>query len=560
MLLTLLLGGRGPAAADDIASPTSAYPAGAAKTSSRADPSRAIEERFRRLEALIGQQAEQIRRLSEENRQLAGRIQGRPAVVRDPRVTPAQSDATSTPPLPDAIPPGTTIEDAAPPGGLAAPVPPYLGTEIRGLGDTASVYSALLESGNDAIPDAEGLGQVRRYLTGFYDKGFVLVAPDDRQATPFALKLNVTTQLRYTGFTRTVKNWTDSSGLVLPLYNRSYFALNRNWFAFSGFAFSPRLQFNATVFSTSATNQTIAMGSLSYDFNEALTLSSGYFKVPGTREWIESARYTLGADRTMANTFFRPAISPGLWASGEPLDGFFYYAGIFNDFNSLSNSASRISNNMTYSGNVWWEPLRPFGPGFTDEEYHERPAIRTGASLTYQRTLREPDLQRGLTNPENTILRLSDGTPIFQPGALARGVTLMGANVALFSYDLALKYRGFSLSGEYYGRWIYGLNARGGALPASVLNLFDTGGFAQFSFAVVPKQVEVFARTSGVFGKFGDGSEYGGGANWYVLSNRNIRLTFEAKRVNHSSASNVLYGYFAGESGMLYQLQLLTDF
>ena len=77
---------------------------------------------------------------------------------------------------------------------------------------------------------------------------------------------------------------------------------------------------------------------------------------------------------------------------------------------------------------------------------------------------------------------------------------------------------------------------------------------------MIPKKFELFARTSGVFGPFGDGSEYGGGANWYAFSNRNVRVTFEAKRLNHSSANNILYGYFAGESGMLYQLQLLTDF
>ena len=268
----------------------------------------------------------------------------------------------------------------------------------------------------------------------------------------------------------------------------------------------------------------------------------------------------MGADCTMANTFFRPSISPGIWVNGEPLDGFFYHAGISNDFNSAYNGASRVSDNMTYSGNIWWEPLGKFGPGFTDEEYHENLAIRTGTSLTYQRAQREPNLQLGQTNPENTILRVADGTPLFQPGALAPGVTLEAAKVALFSYDLAFKYRGFSLSGEYHGRWIYGLDTLGGHVSKADLNMFDTGGLAQVSYAVVPKRFDVFARTSGVFGNFGDGSEYGGGANWYAFSNRNVRLTFEAKRINHSSASNVLYGYFAGESGMLYQLQLLTDF
>ena len=509
----------------------------------------------------MSKQAEQIRQLSEENRKLAGQTRGRSVASSDPRVTPAQTDATSTPALPSPAIPGVAVNDsAASPPEPAFTVPLESESAARGLEDTPSPYSSLLDAGNDAIPELDPSELTRPYLTGFYDEGFVLVAPNDKQRTPFALKLNVTTQLRYTGFSRSVATWTDSSGVVQPVYNRSYFALNRNWFSFTGFAFSPQLRFNATVFTTSTTNVTVVQGFITYEFSKALALGSGYYKVPGTREWIESARYTLGADRTMANTFFRPSISPGVWANGEPLDGFFYYAGIFNDFNSTSIGANRINNNMTYSGNIWWEPLGKFGPGFADEEYHERLVVRTGTSLTYQRSYREPDLQLGQTNPENTILRLSDATPIYQHGALAPGVTLTAANVALFSYDLAFKYRGFSLSTEYYGRWIYGLDATGGAVPKAYLNMFDTGGLAQLSYALVPRKFELFARTSGVFGPFGDGSEYGGGANWYAFSNRNVRATFEAKRINHSSANNLLYGYFAGESGMLYQLQLLTDF
>jgi hypothetical protein len=520
-----------------------------------------VEDRLRRLEALVGQQADQMRQLSEENRVLTNEVRTRKNASADPRVEPAQVEAGSTPALPSPTLPAETLDEiaASPPD---APSTPVTDDEsgIRGLYDVPSSYSALLESGNDAISGIDTSSANRSFITGRYDQGYVLVAPNDKQITPFALKLNVTNQLRYTGFARSVATWTDSSGRVLPVFNRSYFALNRNWFSFTGFAFSPRLQFNATVFSTSTLNQTVAMGTVTYTFSKALSVASGYYKVPGTREWIESARYTLGADRTMANTFFRPSISPGVWANGEPFDGFFYYAGIFNDFNSTSNGAERVNNNMTYSGNIWWEPLGPFGPGFADEEYHDRLVVRTGGSLTYQRSRREPDLQLGQTNPENTILRLSDGTPLFQPGALAPGVTLTGADIALFSYDLAFKYRGFSLSGEYYGRWIYGLDGHGGPVPHSELNIFDTGGLAQLSYAVVPRQLEVFARTSGVFGPFGDGSEYGGGANWYAFSTRNVRMTFEAKRINHSPANNLLYGYFAGESGMLYQLQLLTDF
>jgi len=511
--------------------------------------------------------ADQNKRLFEENRKLADQIRARPAAPVDPGVVPAQTAAAPTPTPPSPSPPAAS-EDLPPPA-VASPVSddsasvtavPTMPMAAAPVLNVPPAFSALLESGGGPIDPGADAGQGREFLAGRYDKGFVLVEPTDEQRTPFALKFNLTTQVRYTAFARAARTWTDSSGLVLPILQQSNFELNRSWFTFSGFAFSPRLRFNTSVFTSSTRNVTVAMGAISYVFGKALTLSGGYFKVPGTREWIESNRYTLGADRTMANTFFRPSVSPGVWITGEPLKGLYYYNGIFNDFNTAALGTDRRNNHMTYAANVWWEPLGAFGPGYSDEEYHEDLAVRTGSSFTFHRSLREPNLQAGLTNPENTILRLSDGTPLFQPSALAPGVTLSAASVALFSYDLAFKYRGFSLSGEYYARWIYDLDSRGGPVPRADRTIFDTGGFAQFAYAVIPRRFELFARSSYVTGPFGSGSEWGGGTNWYVFADRNVRGTFEVKKINHSPASNSLYGYFAGESGTLFQLQLLTDF
>lgn len=514
-----------------------------------------VEERFRRLERIVAEQAEQIRRLSDENRKLADR-------AREESPGPP---ATTLPAIVDEATP-TPAEAGDDPGG-ASDSPPDAGPSPSSSSDPAGSWraergalSALMDAGDESIPEPDAAWSPRSFIAGAYDKGYVLVAPSDRQRTPFSLKLNVTTQVRYTGFARSVESWTDSAGLVLPVRNRSFFTLNRNWFSFSGFAFDPRLRFNATVFSTSATNQTIAFGLVSYEFSKAFIASSGYYKVPGTREWIESARYPLGVDRTMANTFFRPGISPGVWAQGEPVRNVYYYAGVFDDLSSVINTASRTTTNMTYAANAWWEPLGSFGPGYADEEHHESPVVRLGASVVYNRSRREPNLALGQTNPENTILRLSDGTPLYQRDALAPGVTIQAAHVLLASYDLSLKYRGLSLSTEAYTRWITDLEPNGRAPRGALDDIADVGGFVQGSYALIPKRFELFARTSGVFGRFGDGSDYGGGANWYVFANRNVRATFEAKRINHSPADNVLYGYFAGQSGTLFQVQLLTDF
>jgi hypothetical protein len=76
----------------------------------------------------------------------------------------------------------------------------------------------------------------------------------------------------------------------------------------------------------------------------------------------------------------------------------------------------------------------------------------------------------------------------------------------------------------------------------------------------MPSKLETFARSSFVTGQFGGGYEVGGGVNWYFRNSRDWRATFEILNINHSPAQNLLTGYRAGESGMLYQLQLFTDF
>ena len=521
-------------------------PADSAEASpgSNSASSNEVEDRFQHLETLLSKQAEQIDKLSSENQKLVEQVRELSTGAANPEVQ--HLPGAVSPPLPDP----SLVE------------PQSLFTS-QGMGSVPSnspvMGSALQEAGNYAAPAAHHASADRTFLAGLYNDGFVLVAPSDKQKTPFALKLNISTQVRYTGFYKSADSWTDSAGHVWPIINRSYFALNRNFFSFSGFAFSPNLLYNVTVFSTSTTNQTIAIGALSYVLDKGLSLNAGYYKVPGTREWLEPIRQ-LGADRTMANTFFRPSVSPGFWLSGEPLERLHYIMGIYNDVNSMSSNAFRGNTNMTYAGHVWWEPLGEFGVGYGDAVYHKNLVMRTGSSLVFSRSRLEANPNPYQTNPENTVLMLSNGTPLYEPGALGKGISVNATNLLLYSYDLAFKYRGVSLSGEYYARWFFDLGTASGAVPSANQTIFDNGGLAQISAPIVPRHLELFARSSGVFGQFGNGTEYGGGLNWFIGGNPRMRATAEAKRINHSPANNVLYGYFAGQSGTLLQLQLQTEF
>ena len=128
----------------------------------------------------------------------------------------------------------------------------------------------------------------------------------------------------------------------------------------------------------------------------------------------------------------------------------------------------------------------------------------------------------------------------------------------LWTVDAAFKYRGLSLDGEFFFRWLDNFSTVGNAPPFS--SLFDYGGLLQGGCFWIPTKLETYARSSVVTGRFGTGSEFGGGINWYPRGSRDWRLTAEVLYINHCPADNPLTGYRAGESGTLVQLQWFTDF
>src|SRR6516165_1772576 len=184
MPLFLFILNHDSAGAEDPASSPPATPPPATRSAREVAPPESVEARLRRLEALISTQAEQIQRLSAENRVLAAEVRGRSVASSDPRVKPAQTEAALPPALPSpTVPGGTVDESTAPSPESAFTVPPESASAFRAIDSTPSAYSSLLESGNDAIPEVEPSELIPPYLTGRYDKGFVLVAPNDKKRT-----------------------------------------------------------------------------------------------------------------------------------------------------------------------------------------------------------------------------------------------------------------------------------------------------------------------------------------------------------------------------------------
>jgi hypothetical protein len=512
------------------------------------------------------QKLDEITRLCDQlNRRLENSVPGvgstpflseRPANQK-PGVSPDDPPAPGSPFSPDAhLPEGVgSLTDALFPNAASGPEPEPPQAPIVG--------------GNDASGTAESARSwLSKFLIGGYDEergGFVLVRSRDTQRVPFELRFDLVTQLRYTNLAPSANSWTDSTGASHPIHSISSWEINRNFVQFSGFALDPRLQFMAILFSSTAIDDTVLLGYVSYHFSDAFDLRAGNWLVPGTREWYTSFRYTLGADRLMATTFFRPNISPGIWVQGEPIKGFNYVAMVANSLNRFNQGIDRIGSSFAFGGTARWEPLGEFGLGPSDVENHQSLCTRLGVNLAVSRESNQgsivtdgniPDPR--LPNPEDTIIRLSNGTPLFRAGTLGPGVTLTAANVQLWTVDAAFKYRGLSLDGEYFFRWLDGFSTVGQA--PSFASLFDYGALLQGGCFWIPTKLETYARSSFVSGRFETGSEFGGGINWYPKGNRNWRLTAEVLYINHCPADNPLTGYRVGESGTLVQVQCFTDF
>jgi hypothetical protein len=390
-----------------------------------------------------------------------------------------------------------------------------------------------------------------------YDDGFAIL-PRDPDGTPYSLRIRNQNMFRYDGFSRAEPSWTDSAGNTIPINNSNYFGIPRGRLIFSGNALLPKLSYLLNIDYNSVTSQPIGFRAfwLSYRFSKALELYVGQSKVPGSREWIESAFAPLqSADRTMATTFFRPSLSQGMWLMGEPLDDFYYHAMVSNGFNTLNLLPEDLNNRFAWSASAWWEPWGDFGRGYSDLQDHEDAAVRLGACYTFALGAGN---QADSDAVENSPVRLSDGTIITTLGALAPGVTLQSYDISLAAIDWAWKYRGLSLSSELYFQDLLGLQGTG-PLPIASTSAF--GGFVKGGLFVVPRETEVYARSSYVTGAYGSGYELGGGFNQFFLPGKdNLFFTCDAAWLQNSPAGQNRTGFVAGQTGLLVRAQVVAVF
>lgn len=485
---------------------------------------RAIKEQLNRLE----EQQKTLLRLID---QLERRLDGTPA--------PIAQTPPAAPPLPLAYTP--------PP----APPPPQSGQPGQTPESTLLPPKDTPPAPNVAAADA-------------YDDSIVLVKTREGARLPILLRLWDVTQLRYTNTELGNSSYTDHLGAVLPVTRRNDFSLNRNLLQFVGYIFDKRLQFNLIAWASNSSAAFVQGGYISWRFNKAIGIYAGYWGAPGTRSLTGTFPYFVQLDRSMADQFFRPGFTQGAWIDGEFWKGLHYELFAGNGLNTLTIPTSKIGRHLLYSGSVWWEPLGIYGiPGrargmYDDFQWNDKPVIRVGSSYTQSRENRFSNLEDAQTNPENVGLFNSDGVNTFATGAFAPGVTVTDANYRMLAADGGVKWRGFALNAQYFFRWLNHFKADG---PIPVTETFDHGFETEISQFVIPKRLELYGRTSFIFGQFRNSYEYAPGIKWYLLPrNHRIWLVAEGLRIVNSPTSSIITPYNSGFTGWAPLLQWMFNF
>jgi hypothetical protein len=380
------------------------------------------------------------------------------------------------------------------------------------------------------------------------------------------LSLRLYAYVRYLNQKGLDPEYTDSFGTTRSVRQRQDIQLNKVNVNLQGWLMSPKFRYIAYVWTQNTAQgqgaQVVVAGNFSYAFSEHFTLGFGINGLPGTRSTGGNFPFWLGVDsRLIADGFFMPSYTTGIFARGRIADGLTYSVMLGNNLSQLGVDAGQLGNDMnTFAGGIAWMPTTgEFGPagGFGDFEAHEEVATRIGAHFT--RSDEDRQSQPDTEAIENAQIRLSDGNIVFTPGLFGEGIAITDVILKMAAFDAGVKYRGFALEGEYYWRRVDGF--RGIGLEQLPIDGFtDTGFQLQASAMVMPKTLQVYVSGSKIFGDFGDPSDVRFGVNFHPWKNRVVRWNNELLYLNHSPLGALSLPYPVGGNGPVFSSNFEVNF
>jgi hypothetical protein len=371
-----------------------------------------------------------------------------------------------------------------------------------------------------------------------------------------SLRLRLYTYVRYLNQQLWDDESTDSFGNTTELDLRQDFQLNKVKLETYGWVLSEKLRYVLYVWTANATQgqgaQVVVAGNLRYEFDPRFALAGGITSLPGTRTTSHQFPFWLGVDnRLIADEFFRPSYTSGVWAFGEILPGVEYFAMLGNNLSTLGVDAGQLDNTLdTFSATVSWEPTDDYGRAFGDFDWHE--TLSTRLALHFTHSTETAQGQPDTDTFDNTQIRLSDGNVIFAPDLFGPDVQIQEARYQMASFDAGVKFRGLSLEGEYFYRLV---NDFHGPLVHTLGfdELRDHGFQIQASAMLLPRRLQLYVGGSKIFGEYGDPWDTRIGLNWFPFGNQSFRWNNEIGYYRHSPVGGLAYPYQVGGNGVLFQ-------
>lgn len=344
------------------------------------------------------------------------------------------------------------------------------------------------------------------------------------------------------------QTFTDHLGRERQITGRNDIYWHRSMIWFSGWLGTPKLKYNAAVWTIFTTQQTLIYGQIAYEWNKHAKFVIGVGPNLCIRSLQGPFPFYSSTDRTMGEDALRGGFTGGFWITGEIVPRVNYTVMFGNNLSTLGIQASKLTRDISKSISLWWQPTTgEYGPrgGIGDFEHHQQLSTRFGASYCHSREDRFNNI--GQPAPDNTQVRMTDGVLFFETGSLADNVTVDKANFDMLSVDLGVKYKGFNLQTEFYARNLSKFDADG---PLPLSSLKDYGYSLQISHMVLPKKLMIYGINSYFFDQFKRHPwEAGVGVNVYPIKSRSWRLNGQVMYVYKTAAGGTFGLYTAGQTG-----------
>jgi len=469
-----------------------------------------------------------MRALEERQTQLEKQLAERDAIIQELK---AQSKAPTA--------------DASVAAAVAVQTPPP---------PTPAAATAPVPTGAGSVPnDDEYWG---RYEGG---KGIVLARSDSAE-----VDFSVFTYVRYLNQTALEETYTDAFGRTTTLDRRNDAQLQKVTLNFKGWLFDPDFRYLFYVWTSNTSQglgaQVVVAGNLSYHFNDAFSLAGGIGILPTTRSTNYTFPNWLRVDnRTMADEFFRGSYTSGYWAWGKLSDTLRYRVMVGNNLSQLGVDALQLDNQFnTVSGALWWMPTTgEYGPNESFGDFEDHDDAATLFSAHYTRSREDKQSQPGANDFENTQIRLSDGTRIFSSDPFGTGVQIHKATYQMAALSAGVKYRGWSLDGEYYWRWVNDFSATG---PLPFNRMYDNGFQLQGSAMLRPQSLQGYVSGSKIFGEYGDPWDLALGVNWFPMKRRELRVNVQGLLLNDSPVGYASVPSIVGGNGWVFTTDVMLNF